>query len=67
MRAFQRGDRFKSTGVKEIVEVRWVDPADSHCAVVFNVANGFEDETVFASDFLNHWTLVRQGAEALAA
>jgi hypothetical protein len=67
MRAFQVGDRFKSKDVKEIVEVRWVDPRDRHCAVVFNVANQFEDETVFASDFLGDWTLVEEGTEFLAA
>jgi len=67
MSPFQVGDRFKSKDVKEIVEVRWVDPQDRHCAVVVNVANRFEDETVFASDFFDHWTLVEGGNEALAA
>ncbi len=67
MRAFQVGDRFKSKDVKAIVEVRWVDPRDQSCAVVFNVANPFEDETVFAADFLEHWTLAKEGPLTLAA
>lgn len=67
MKPFQVGDRFKSHDVNAIVEVRWVDPRDHGCAVVFNVANHFEDETVFASEFLRGWTLISEGAEALAA
>jgi len=67
MRAFQVGDRYNSSDVAEIVEVRWVDPQDRHCAVVFNVANRFEDETVFAGDFLIQWTLVVEGTKSLAA
>jgi hypothetical protein len=67
MRAFQVGDRFKSKDVKEIVEVRWVDPRDRSCAVVFNVANRFEDETVFALDFFDHWTPVEESPQTLAA
>ena len=67
MRPFQVGDRFKSNDVKEIVEVRWVDPQDANCAVVFNVANQSEDETVFASDFFLHWSLVAEGTRSLAA
>ena len=67
MRPFQIGDRFKSKDVKEIVEVRWLDPQDPDCAVVVNVANQFEDETVFAGDFFDHWSLVEEGDEALAA
>lgn len=53
--------------METIVEVRWVDPQDCYCAVIFNVANQFEDETVFAGDFLRGWTLVVPGTEALAA
>lgn len=67
MRAFRVGDRFKSKDVKEIVEVRWVDPRDRSCAVVFNVANRFEDETVFAVDFFDHWTLAEEVPQTLAA
>ena len=67
MRAFQVGQRFKSTDVREVVEVRWVHPRDRGCAVVFNVANPFEDETVFATDFLRQWALVEEGAAPLAA
>ena len=67
MRRFQVGDRFKSKDARAIVEVRWVDPQDRDCAVVVNVANQFEDETVFASDFFNHWSSVEEGSEALAA
>ena len=66
MRPFQVGDRFKSNDATAIVEVRWVDPQDQYCAVVFNVANQLEDETVFASDFLRRWTLVK-GSQAQAA
>ena len=51
MGPFQVGDRFKSKDVKEIVEVRWTDPQNRDCAVVVNVANQFEDETVFSSGF----------------
>lgn len=67
MRPFHVGDRFRSKDVKEIVEVRWVDPQDRYCAVVFNVANQLEDETVFASDFLASWSLVKEVTEVLAA
>ena len=67
MRRFQVGDRFKSNEVTDIVEVRWVHPQDPYCAVVFNMANQFEDETVFASDFLGSWTLVEESTESLAA
>lgn len=67
MRSFQVGDRFKGKGVKEIVEVRWVDPQDRDCAVVVNVANQFEDETVFAADFFDHWSLIGEDTGALAA
>jgi hypothetical protein len=67
MRAFHVGDRFTSKNVKAIVEVRWVDPRDRTCAVVFNVANQFEDETVFAADFLEHWTLLEEDRQTLAA
>lgn len=67
MRAFHVGDRFKSKDMKAIAEVRWVDPRDRTCAVVFNVANQFEDETVFAADFLGHWTLVEETPHTLAA
>ncbi|HEY7229164.1 MAG TPA: hypothetical protein VH558_02210 [Pseudolabrys sp.] len=67
MRTFQVGDRFQSNDVTDIVEVRWVHPQDPYCAVVFNVANQFEDETVFASDFFGCWTLVEEGTESLAA
>ena len=67
MRAFHVGDRFKSKDVQAIVEVRWVDPRDQRCAVVFNVTNQFEDETVFAADFLEHWTLAEQDRQTLAA
>jgi hypothetical protein len=67
MRPFQVGDRLKSKDVKEIVEVRWVDPQYPDCAVVVNVANQFEDETVFASDFFDNWSLIEEGTEDLAA
>ena len=67
MRAFHVGDRFKSKDVMQIVEVRWVDPQDRACAVVLNVANPFEDETVFAGDFLLRWSPVEKSTEALAA
>lgn len=67
MKAFQVGQRFKRNDVRETVDVRWVDPQDRSCAVVFNVANHFEDETVFAGDFLSHWTLLEEGKESLAA
>lgn len=66
MRTFHVGQKFKSKDVQEIVEVRWVDAQDQCCAVVFNVANPFEDETVFATDFFENWTLV-EGANSLAA
>lgn len=66
MSAFQVGQRFKSKDVRAVVEVRWVDPGDRSCAVVFNVANPFEDETVFATDFFEHWTL-EEGTAVLAA
>jgi hypothetical protein len=60
MKPFRVGERFKGNDVEKVVEVRWVDPHDQYCAVVFNVANRFEDETVFATDFLNYWTLIEE-------
>jgi len=67
MRAFQVGERYNSEYVREVVKVRWIDPQDQYCAVVFNVANRFEDETVFASDFMNYWTLIEEDNQFLAA
>jgi hypothetical protein len=67
MRSFGVGQRFKSNDVPDVVEVRWVDPAQASCAVVFKVANHFEDETVFAPDFFEHWTLVEERIASVAA
>jgi hypothetical protein len=67
MTAFHVGDRFTSKETKEIVQVRWVDPQDRSCAVVFNLSNPFEDETVFAGDFLDHWSLAGERSAVLAA
>jgi hypothetical protein len=61
------GQRFKSSDVPVAVEVRWVDLADGYCALVFNVANHFEEETVFAPDFFDHWTLVEARIASVAA
>lgn len=67
MRAFEAGQRFKSQDMREVIAVRWVDPHDRYCAVVFNVANKFEDETVFAPDFFEHWSLVEEHVPSVAA
>jgi hypothetical protein len=62
MKRFRVGDKFKANEFAGMVEVRWIDPADEDCALVFNVANKFDAETVFAADFFNDWTLVEDGA-----
>jgi hypothetical protein len=59
MRPFRVGDQFKGNHTGLIAEVSWVDPQDHFRAVI----NGtdFVDETVFAAQFLNHWTLIKEG------
>jgi hypothetical protein len=64
MRAFQVGDVFQGdhSGLK--AEVIWVDPHD-HFRAVVNVMKGSEieklEQTVFAIQFLNYWTLIKEG------
>lgn len=60
MRRFQVGDQFRSNEFAAIVEVRWVDPQDQNCAVVFDIGNQFDDETVFATEFFDDWTIVEE-------
>jgi hypothetical protein len=59
MRPFRVGDVFCGNHSGLIAEVSWVDPHDHFRAVV----NGtdFVDETVYASQFLSHWTLINEG------
>lgn len=65
MRPFQLGDKFRANEFGGMVEVRWVDPRDRYCAVVFNMADQLDNETVFAADFCNDWTLVEEGAVSI--
>jgi hypothetical protein len=44
--------------------VRWVDPLDRNCAVVFDVSRQFDDETVFAAEFFDDWTIVEERVPA---
>ncbi|GEM_PF-4275234 len=64
MGPFQVGDKFRANDFAGLVEVRWVDPQDGNCAVVFDIANQFGDETVFATEFFNDWTIMEEGAPA---
>jgi hypothetical protein len=58
MRPFLIGDQFKGNQIGRIVEVQWVDPEDHFRAVISDVNGEYDDETVFAAQFLNHWTLM---------
>jgi hypothetical protein len=61
MRAFRVGDQFKGNQIGRIVQVVWVDPEDRFRAVISDVNGEFDDETVFAAQFLNYWTLTKEG------
>jgi hypothetical protein len=52
MRAFRVGDQFRGNQQRRIVEVTWVDPEDHFCATIFDLKGEFDDEKVFASQFL---------------
>jgi hypothetical protein len=64
MRAFRVGDHFRGNHSGLTAEVTWVDPND-HFRATVNCLRGDVieqvDQTVFAAQFLNHWTLVREG------
>jgi hypothetical protein len=62
MRPFRVGDEFKGNHSGTVAEVIWVDPQDRFKAVV-NTSELIE-QTVFASQFLNHWTLIKEGSAA---
>ena len=57
MRPFKVGDVFKGNHSDQVVTVRWVDPKDHFRAVV-----DYAETTVFAAQFLNHWTLIQEGS-----
>jgi len=64
MRAFRVGDQFKGNHSGLLAEVTWVDPHDHFRAVIKCMGGSrtrYVDETVFAAQFLNHWTLTRAG------
>ena len=61
MRPFRVGDQFKGNKIGRIVEVVWVDPEDHFRATISDAKREFDDETVFAAQFLNHWTLIKEG------
>jgi hypothetical protein len=61
MRPFRVGDEFKGKQIGRIAKVEWVDPQDHFRAVISDVKGGFDDETVFAAQFLNYWTLTKEG------
>jgi len=62
MRPFRVGDVFQGNHSGKIVEVIWVDPRDHFRAVI-----DFEETTVFAAQFLNHWTLIAEGPKPATA
>jgi hypothetical protein len=67
MRAFRVGDRFKGNHSGLLAEVTWVDPQDHFRAVIKCMGGSrthYVDETVFAAQFLGHWTLTREGPAA---
>jgi hypothetical protein len=64
MRAFRVGDQFKGNHSGLLAEVTWVDPKDHFRAVIKCMGGSqtrYVDETVFAAQFLSHWTLTRAG------
>lgn len=64
MRPFRVGDKFKGNHVGYNAEVTWVDPQDRRRATIS--IKDLPDETVFAAQFLNHWTLIEEGPAAAA-
>lgn len=54
MRAFREGDTFKSNATGKIVTVIQVFPTDKYKALLDT------GDIVFASMFLNHWTLIEE-------
>ncbi len=70
MRAFRVGDQFKGNHTAMLAEVVWVDPRDHFKAVIHCMTGSaieFVDQTVFASQFLGHWTLTKEGPISQAA
>jgi hypothetical protein len=62
LKTFTAADLEELAGLK--AEVIWVDPND-HFRAVVNVMRGSEieklEQTVFAIQFLNYWTLIKEG------
>jgi hypothetical protein len=56
MRPFRVGDQYKSNHTGQFVTVTWVDPKDRFKAIV-----DLDEATMFGAQFLNHWSLVKEG------
>jgi hypothetical protein len=56
MRPFRVGDALRGNHCGKTVEVIWVDPHDHFRAVM-----DYEETSVFAAQFLNHWTVMKEG------
>ena len=59
MRPFRVGDQFRGNHSGLIAEVSWIYREDHFRAVVYST--DFVDQTVYAAQFLNHWTLIKEG------
>lgn len=62
MRPFRVGDLFHGRHSGQLARVQWVDPNDHFRAVVD--CGELIEQTVFAAQFLNHWTLIKEGPVA---
>lgn len=61
MRPFRKGDVFRGNREGLVVTVIWVDPENHFHAMI-----DFKETGVLAAEFLNHWTLIKEGPEKAA-